>query len=273
MQSATEPRDEEQFTAFIDFLGFSEASTRTDDTARLKILDLLLSLSALRGEFAVQSTVLENGRTSTINPAISTFSDHIVISYPLEPIAEDMNFDEHTTAFIILMQFNQLLSRIAAAALSIGFLVRGGATIGKLYHARGVVFGEALVDAFQIESRTSVYPRVVLSSKITQRRMWTENQSEIVKDGDGLYHFDYFKMLALSSATPGEHYNTHMKAWFEGAISIVGRNLAELETSGRLNELAKWSWFAREFRSGLERLNPQALTAFGISLDAIPWAR
>jgi hypothetical protein len=81
-----DPKYEEQFTAFVDFLGFSEVSSRTDDTTRRKILGLLLALSTLRGDFDVQSAVNETNKTITIKPAISTFSDHIVISFPLEPI-------------------------------------------------------------------------------------------------------------------------------------------------------------------------------------------
>jgi hypothetical protein len=267
-----EPKYEEQFTAFLDFLGFSEVSSTTDDTTRLKVLDLLLSLSALRGEFAVQSTAQESSKTSYIKPAISTFSDHIVISYPLQPVSDEMESNEHLAAFVIMNQFVRLLTSIAAAALRIGFLVRGGATIGKLYHARGVVFGEALVEAYQIESRTSIYPRVVLSPHITSRSRWKENQLDIAKGDDGLYHFDYFKSLLFGAVPPGDSYAVAVRAWLDEVVRLVARNLTDLENGGRINELAKWAWFARQFRSGLEKLNPQMLTAFGISLDAISWS-
>src|SRR5579871_3550058 len=133
-----EPKYEEQFTVFIDFLGFSEASTRSDEATRLKVLDLLLSLSALRGEFDLQSIAQGTTKKSTIKPAISTFSDHIVASFPLEPINAELGLSEQLTAQIIMSQFTTLLTKIAAAALRMGFLVRGGATIGKLYHGRGV---------------------------------------------------------------------------------------------------------------------------------------
>jgi hypothetical protein len=33
-------------------------------------------------------------------------------------------------------------------------LIRGGATIGKLYDSQGVVFDEAMIEAYEIESRT-----------------------------------------------------------------------------------------------------------------------
>ena len=136
-----EPKYEEQFTAFIDFLGFSEVSTHTDDTTRLKLLNLLLSLSSLRGEFDVQSTVEESGKRSQIKPAITTFSDHIVISFPLEPIVKEMGSDEHVASFIIMMQFNRLLTTIAAAALRIGFLIRGGNYWQPLPRTRRGVWG------------------------------------------------------------------------------------------------------------------------------------
>ena len=172
-EQRTAPAYEEQFTAFIDFLGFSEVSKETDNTSRLKVLNLLLSLSALRSEFAIHSAPNEGGGTShRIIPAISTFSDHIVISYPLERIARDVgpSSNDSAVAFFILSGFNRLLRSIAAAALRLGFLIRGGATIGKLYHSQGVVFGEAMIEAYEIESRVAVYPRVVVSPRITSRQ-------------------------------------------------------------------------------------------------------
>ncbi len=271
-----EPKYEEQFTAFIDLLGFEEYSTRTDDEStgkRKEVLDYLLSLSALRGESDVQSIVHESGKTISIKPAISTFSDHIVISYPLGPITAEMELDERFNLVAIIGQFSFLLTQMAVSALRIGFLVRGGATIGKLYHAQGVVFGKALVDAYQIESRTSIYPRVVLSHKITSRLEGIEAWSDIKRCDDGLYYVDYFKKLVLSAAIPADSHAASVKAWIKDAIDIIARNLTELESQGRLNEQAKWAWFAREFRSGLERQNPGLLKAIGVSLDTIPWPK
>src|ERR1700682_3283915 len=112
MPSTMEPMYEEQFTAYVDFLGFSEASAKTDEATRLKVLDLLLALSALRGEFDVQSRVQESRKTSLIKPAISTFSDHIVISYPLRPICEEMESDELMPAMFMTSQFLHLLANI-----------------------------------------------------------------------------------------------------------------------------------------------------------------
>jgi hypothetical protein len=268
-----EPKFEEQFTAFIDFLGFAEVSKEADDTTRLKILGLLRSLSALRGDFDLQSKPSETGKTSYIRPAISTFSDHIVISYPLEPISVDGGLDEQFTPILVMLQFNDLLTKVASAALRIGFLVRGGATIGKLYHTQGVVFGEALVEAYQIESQTSIYPRVVLSHNITKQLKWIEKIPSIIKCNDGLYCFDYYSKLILDTGIIGQNYADSVKSSYNDIICTVITNLYKLESCGKLNEMAKWAWFAREFRSGLERQNPELLKALGVSLDTISWPK
>ena len=250
-----EPRYEEQFTAFIDFLGFEEFSGKADDDTRAKVLDLLVALSQSRGEFSVESRAEGSGLSSASRPAVSTFSDHIVVSFPLKPMSMEGQFDEGTVALIILNHFTMLVTSIAVGALRIGFLIRGGATIGKLYHAGGVVFGEAMVEAYRLESSTAVYPRVVLSPKITERAGWMEKAMNVAKDDDGLYHVDYFQMMLPEAARSG---TDSAKAWYQEAVFVVSRNLATLKDSGNVNAFAKWTWFARQFRNGLETLQKRA---------------
>jgi hypothetical protein len=269
MISNWQPKYEEHFIGFIDLLGFSEASTVTDEATRMKVLRLLRSISSLRGEFDVTSTPHQSGKTTTIKPAISTFSDDIVVSWPVRPACDEMGPDESVAAIVIFSDFTSLLERIAAAALRIGFLIRGGASIGKLYHAGGVVFGEALIDAYEIESRTSIYPRVVLSAQIMSRPKWSAIMNDMAKCEDGLYHFDYFKRLLYGTTVPGKEWAQSVKTWLEDVFPIVAKNVTELRACGRLNEYAKWSWFAREFRVSLESQNPELLSSLGISLGKL----
>jgi len=192
---------EETFTAFVDFLGFSEASRELDDTARLKVLELLRALVDLRSEFSASVTQQQDGSTlNYIRPAISTFSDHIVISFSMKTLRETVT-DTSPVWFLVLPQLTELMSIIASQALRLGFLIRGGATIGKLYHSKGVVFGEALVDAVHLEEHTAIYPRIVLSSAAT-REFGTHNLF-VKREEDGLYCVDYIRNMIFRSAPPG----------------------------------------------------------------------
>jgi hypothetical protein len=268
--TAIETKYQEQFTAFVDFLGFGEASTELDEERRIKVLELLQALASLRSEFSAVTTDQPDGaKGHIIKPTISTFSDHILISYPLQSVVSQLG-SERWAALLILSQINRLLQAVTAAALRIGFVIRGGATIGKLYHAKGVVFGEAMIEAFQLETRTAIYPRVVLSNKITQRQDWAAHQGPfILKDQDGIHNVDYIRSMLFHSAPPGDNWNASVKSWFESVIPIIEGNLRELEANGKLNELAKWPWFAKRFRASLERLPPGALNDLGVSMEAI----
>ena len=265
------PAYEEHLTAFVDLLGFREISAESDEARRLRVLEFLVSLASLRGEFDVQSIEQQSGTTTQIKPAVSTFSDHIVVSYPIQQISAKTGFDESTTALTILYSFNALLARIASAALSIGFMIRGGATIGKLYHSGGVVFGDALVDAYQLESRTAIYPRVVLSSKISNRAEWKRWFPSTVRRGDdGLFFFNYYSTIALVFSQAIDDEKNEITSRFEYLRSLIKDNLEDLEAKGKLAEFSKWAWFANEFRNALGALPMPVLQAWGISLESIP---
>ena len=264
---------EEQFIAFVDFLGFREAAHESDETRREELLRLLQSLSLLKGEFSATKTVHENGTTHYITPAISTFSDHIVISYPLRTLSEQAGLaEEDDPAFFIVFQFQHLLGRLAAAALKIGFLIRGGVTIGNLYHSHGVVFGPAMVEAYELESRTAVYPRIVVSHTIMKRPKWITNSLVFLKDDDGLYCVNYYRDLLFGASEPGPTYNEALKNWFRDSISIIQKNLSSLESAGKLNQLAKWAALARYYRAALLSIPVGTRDAFGLSIGDVPWS-
>jgi hypothetical protein len=264
---------EETFSAFVDFLGFSEASRELDDQMRLKVLELLRALVGLRSEFSATAQKGPDGSTTySVKPAISTFSDHIVISFGLKSLQETLRTDDkQMLALLVFGQFVDLVSAIAAQALRLGFLIRGGATIGKLYHAEGVVFGEALVEATTLEAHTAVYPRIILSPKAAH---FQDMKYPFIKlEDDGIYCVDYIQSIMRKAAIPGEQWAANVKRWFDEVVPVVQAALDAHAQNGRLNELAKWTWFAKRFRSMIEALPQQGRATIGVSLDAIPWGK
>jgi hypothetical protein len=193
-----------------------------------------------------------------------------VISFGLETLRKVLS--EDATTLFAFAQLTDLVGVIASQALRLGFLIRGGATIGKLYHARGVVFGEALVEATQLEARTAVYPRLILSPAAAARLQKPKHPFLKLED-DGIFCADYMHPMLHKSAVPGNEWAANVKRWFVEVIPIVQAALETHARSGRLNELAKWTWFARRFRAMMQALPPPALTALGVSGDDIPWGK
>lgn len=192
------------------------------------------------------------------------------MSYGLETLRENTQMDN--PEFGIVYQLSNLISTIAAAALRIGFLVRGAATVGKLYHGQGVVFGEALVEVTQLEFCTAVYPRIVLSNSALPAEPL--RRFGIFKDEDGINCIDYIPMMLFRSAEPGNEWAKNVKQWFDEIVPLVQARLEQYERAGRLNELAKWTWFAKRFRAAIEGYPPGALDdPLNISPASISWGK
>lgn len=83
---------------------------------------------------------------------LTSFSDNVVFSTPYDP--------------------GQLLWTLQGAAtvqfgLAVqGFWLRGGVTVGDLYHDEFVVFGPGLVRAHHLESTVATYPRILVDPEI-----------------------------------------------------------------------------------------------------------
>ncbi len=84
------------------------------------------------------------------------FTDNVVLGYSLWSDRGEKEFGHAIT---------QLLEFQYAVALK-GFFVRGGWAVGNLFMNRNTVFGAALLDAYDIESKVAKFPRIVLSEKM-----------------------------------------------------------------------------------------------------------
>ena len=50
--------------------------------------------------------------------------------------------------------------------ISNDILCRGAVTYGKLIHTKEMIFGPALVQAYETESKAALYPRIILSEDL-----------------------------------------------------------------------------------------------------------
>jgi hypothetical protein len=118
-----------------------------------------------------------------------------------------------------------------------------------------------MIDAYHIESRTSVYPRVVISPKLIDFLGDLAIPLFINRGDDGLNYFDYFSDLLVCAPPPKQ-------AWLDNSVSIINRRLDELRSSAKLNEFAKWSWFQGKWLAALRATSPETLRILSVSVDA-----
>ena len=169
---------EKRIVAFIDILGFKEIVKQSErDTKKIELLYSVLEylkgwetsdkwdLKFVEIEEDAQKKGVKNfdirGKTNT-----TSFSDSIVVS-----VRVDSNVNEMASTLIVNLAY------IGAKLIEKGIIFRGGLTIGKIIHNdNGTVFGQGLIDAFQLETKSAKYPRIVLSDKLIRELNYPINK-------------------------------------------------------------------------------------------------
>lgn len=142
------------------------------------------------------------------------FSDSFVISAPADnPGACDLLL---RAIQIVHFQF----------FFSIGMLMRGGIALGDVVHERGgALFGPAMIEAYELESKHAIYSRVVVSKKA----------SEFIKERLGIFHlsgafftgFDGFTTFDLVSALSHSPRFRKKKIEVEKQLKAVEKDILE----------------------------------------------
>jgi hypothetical protein len=162
---------ENRLIAFIDILGFKEIvrSSKEDDSKiefLYSVLDYLKSWETSESWNSQLVEIEEDAQKKGVEnfdirdkTNSTSFSDSIVVS-----VKVDNNVNEVASTLIAN------LACIGATLFEKGILFRGGLTIGNLIHnENGTVFGQGLIDAYQLESNNAKFPRIVLSDKLLKQ--------------------------------------------------------------------------------------------------------
>jgi hypothetical protein len=222
---------------YMDFLGVSEAALSWPEDRAVELITLLTAIAEEKSTFSLDGASQPDGSYKfKIKPETTTFSDHIVASYRINWQDNDLLNAMMVEMYLKVAQ--DLVVSTARRALDIGMLVRGGVTIGRLYHSGGVVFGEGLVDAYNLESRVAIYPRIAVSSRIYAR---LPNRDRIAQDTDGIWYLKYLSEL------PREIEALDRPGWLKRCTAMIQERASHFEQREKWSEFAKWSWFGKKF--------------------------
>lgn len=186
---------ENRFVLFLDILGFKKIIDSTIIKEK-EVIEKTTFLIETINEMIESSTFTSKETTKNV----TQFSDSIVVS-----------FKENDTKEI--PKLFQNLQRLIANLLKREILCRGAVSYGKLYHKDNLVFGPALVDAYETESQAALYPRIILDKSVLDimkynyslenkhkyRKVIFDNSiiSSLKKDTDDKYYIDYFSSTMM----------------------------------------------------------------------------
>lgn len=161
-----------RIVVFMDILGFKKIISDSDtDENKLNVIHKCLRFLKARelpAKWNLKFIQIEEDAQKrgvylfdiSKSAVCTAFSDSIVVS---ADYTED-NINEVTSTIVANLAF------IGAFLISEGILIRGAITIGKLLHkSEGIIMGQALIEAYELESRAAKYPRIILSERLIRK--------------------------------------------------------------------------------------------------------
>lgn len=166
---------DEYIVAYLDMLGTTDMiRSESSETARSNLSEIYQRAHAFGGN-------QEHGRIE-----IKIFSDNLVFAQRLDGQGQKY----------IIKNFVQVIAEFQFEALhDYNWLLRGGITIGSLHLDDVMVWGEALVRSYELESRIAIFPRIVIdpNPEVLTRLIDADihKRSWLRRDNDGQYFLHY----------------------------------------------------------------------------------
>ena len=118
---------------------------------------------------------------------VRAFTDNLVIGLTIpEPIrGYDREWGETCIQTVVFY-----VAFIQAELARHGYLIRGAITVGDLYIDEDMVFGPALIEAYDAESKLAIFPRVILCKNAVKEFKPTETQKihdMLIDSDDNMY--------------------------------------------------------------------------------------
>ncbi len=227
---------EQRAVAFIDVLGFKpvvdHAAQGSKNLAELQELIELLSTAVPSLDGSVDASV-----PTELIPKHIYISDSIILSAPLT--SERMT--SYNGLSILVMRVIQLTHIL----LSKGYLIRGGISVGDVWHTESNIVGAAYQEAYSIESQ-AIVPCVKLSSAAVDHMNKTEGSgNKMCIDYKNCFMVNGLHDYYIQDKSHGAAARA-----FEGYARLVDRNIEGYHPE---SVRYKWWWFKQYLDSEVQR--------------------
>jgi len=230
----TSEKYERKVVCFIDILGFSniiKKTTNTSDSVKFEFQNIVNALNLIHDHFL--ELRMDYGNTIQV----SQFSDSIVISFSAK------NYEE------MIVLFKNLKLVQVTLLTDYRILMRGGIVIGEILHTESLLLGPALIDAYMLESKCAMSPRIVIDPKVIYRYNKavkaiselgvTDKEIIIQKDFDDTYYIDYFNFYDINFFV-----GDNPKEYFTSICKIIRDNINSSDISIRV----KYLWMRNKLK-------------------------
>jgi len=227
------PQVRESVVGFFDILGFSQVSmacASIDDSQAV----LNRIVAAIEDSRKYVRDYFEGRNDSLSNWSLKFFSDNLVLGLPV---------DDTAVSAVAAVEFVlRCAQRYQLSMAMSGYFVRGALTQGPICLTDEIIFGSALVESYQLESKASIVPRIVLTEPlqrilvqpIDDNVLHRAAQALICRDVDGWWFVNYLQVAETASGVQWDLVRRHKESILDS-----------LSRTTRHDVLPKYGWACR----------------------------
>ena len=178
--------------AFFDILGWGQAVEASKEDAELRrvLLNSIWGLLARTKEYVETET-----SDLPSEDEFSQFSDSIIVSFAFHDYRD-------------LARLLRFVAEFQDSMIMNGLPLRGGVTVGSLFHTETFAFGPAMNRAYELESQIARFPRIIVDPAIENElesaiRLYPEQWPFVVRGDDGYYETEFLTGFAGSTQLTG----------------------------------------------------------------------
>ena len=226
------------FVCHVDILGYSQLSK--DALGSKKGDKFLNDLRAALTKAYKRVREKSTGWGENESFSIKTFTDNIVVGYPLSNFHSDFGESELGHIFSTFAEFQVSLAMD-------GFLVRGGIAFGEHYMDDEIVFGDALLEAVA-QDKSGGPPCISLAPsaiEVVQRHLgfygkasWSPQYQDLLQTPDGTIFLNYLDEAFVVFPDGGIFFEV-----FDAHRAIIIEGLEKYKSTPGIR--AKYEWAAR----------------------------
>lgn len=225
---------EDRVALFLDMLGFSQLVHSSENNI-FEIKKIKDAIRTIQKVFDINQTTQER--------FITQFSDSIVVSFLISEKGE---------VALLLSKTHKLIKTLIAQEI----ICRGTITQGKMIHDENFMFGPAFIEAYELEVKIAVYPRIILIDESiikigvenygyhpanTPSYEESEIKSFITKDFDGFYFVDYFNVETICEISEPE------KQYVKDLRCLIEEGLKKHKDQPRI--IQKYEWMKSKYNN------------------------
>lgn len=224
--------------AYIDLLGMTNRINGSDGQL---VMNKLYNLYTFSMKLTKEIQIEENQ-----NIEFKIFSDNIIIAKKIS--AETVQRKRDIRSLLMCAGHFQELT----VSNSVGWLLRGGISIGQLFLDDVIVWGDALLKAYYLEDKIANYPRIIIDDNVVDEIINDSQLSEYLrKDFDNLYFLNFLN-------------DCH----FCGETLMDGFQMMQEEVRGGIDKKTyqKFSWHMNFVNSELDKKNERKDRQYRLSI-------